>query len=78
MQQNLVLEQLFTQNANIIKHWIALFGTPNLFLSDIGGEFDNYVFKEIGEQLNINIKTTVVESPWSNGIVEKHKGILGI
>ena len=59
----------------IFKHWIALFGTPNLFLSNNGGEFNN-IFREMDEQLNINIKTTAAESPWSNRIVEKHNGII--
>lgn len=35
------------------------------------------VLKEIVEQLNINTKTTVAESPWSNGIVAKHNSIIG-
>ena len=61
----------------IFKHWIALFGTSNLFLSGNGGEFNNYVFREIGEQLNINIKAVAVESTWSNRIVKKHNGIIG-
>ena len=56
---------------------MALFGTPNLFLTDNGGEFNNDVFRKMGEQLNINIKTTAAESPWSNGVVEKHNGISG-
>ena len=60
----------------IFKYWIALFGTPNLFLSDNEGEFNNF-FREMGEQRNINLKTTGAESPWSNGIVEKHNGIIG-
>ena len=37
----------------IFKHWIGIFGTPNLFLSDSGGEFNNNEFREMGEQLNI-------------------------
>ena len=31
----------------------------------------------MGEQLNINIKTSAAGSPLSNGIVEKHNGIIG-
>ena len=31
----------------------------------------------MGVQLNINVKTTGAESPWSNGVVEKHNGIIG-
>ena len=31
----------------------------------------------MGELLNNNIKTTAEESPWSNGILEKHNSIIG-
>ena len=61
----------------ILKHWIVIFGTPNLFHSDNGGEFNNELFREMGEQLNINIKTTASESPWLNSIVEKPNGVIG-
>ena len=62
----------------ILKHWRAIFGTPNLFLSNSGGELNPELFREMREQLNINIKTPAAESPWSNGIVEKQNEILGI
>ena len=29
----------------------------------------------MGEQLNINIKTTAAESQWSNGIAENQNGV---
>ena len=45
-----------------------------LFLSDNRGEFNNDLFREMGEQLNINTKTTAAESPWSNDITEKQNG----
>ena len=61
----------------IFKHWISIFGTPEIFLSDNGGEFNNVTFCEIGEQLNINVKSTSAESPWSNGVVEKYNGVIG-
>ena len=44
-----------------VKHWIALFGNPKMFLSNNGGEFNNEDFREMGEQLNINIHTTGAE-----------------
>ena len=69
-QKEVIIDKIF-------KHWISLFGTPKLFLSDNGGEFNNDIFREMGEQLNINVKTTGAESPWSNGIVEKHNGVIG-
>ena len=36
--------------------------THNLFRSDNGGEFDNELLREMGQQLNINI-TNAAESP---------------
>ena len=69
-QKEVIIDKIF-------KHWNSLFGTPKLFLSDNGGEFNNDIFREMGEQLNINVKTTGAESPWSNGIVEKHNGVIG-
>ena len=56
---------------------IALFGTPKMFLSNNGGEFNNEDFREMGGQLNMNICTTGAELPWSNGIVEKHDSVIG-
>ena len=69
-QKEVIIDKIF-------KHWIAIFGRPNLFLSDNGGAFNNELFREMGEQLNINIKTTAAESPWSNNIVEKQNGVIG-
>ena len=60
-----------------IKHWIAIFGGPGKILSDSGGEFNNDLFRELGEQLKIVIMLTPAESPWSNGIAERHNAVLG-
>ena len=60
-----------------IKHWIAIFGAPGKILSDNGGEFNNDLFHELGEQFNIVITSTPAESLWSNGIVERHNAVLG-
>ena len=54
----------------ILKHWIVLFVAPNQFLSDNGGEFNNELYKEMAELLNIEVLSTAGESPWSNGITE--------
>ena len=34
----------------IFKHWIALFITPKFFLPYNGGEINNDIFREMGEQ----------------------------
>ena len=62
---NTVIEAIF-------KVWISVYGTPEKFLVDNGGEFANTEFINLAEQFGITIKTTAAESPWSNGIVERH------
>lgn len=64
-----ILEVLF-------KAWIQVFGPPNKILTDNGGEFLNHDFLELCDKLNINMKMTAAESPWSNGIVERHNAVL--
>ena len=61
---------------NIFKIWISVYGTPDKFLSDNGGEFANHDFINMCESLGITIKRTAAESPWSNGLVERHNLIL--
>ena len=64
----------------IVKHifriWITYFGAPRKMLSDNGGEFDNETFREMNEKLNVQTCNTAAESPWSNGMVERHNAIL--
>ena len=60
----------------LLNHWVGIFGSPEKFLFDNGGEFINDELKEFAEQFNITIMTTAAESPWSNGLCEKHNGIL--
>ena len=60
----------------IFRIWITLFGPPNEILSDNGGEFNNDLLRDLSDQLNVFIRTTPGESPWSNGITERHNAIL--
>ena len=61
----------------IFDTWIRIFGTPEQILVDNGGELNNGEFIDMCDKCNIKILTTAAESPWSNGLVEKHNGILG-
>ena len=61
----------------ILDYWIRVFGSPKNVLTDNGGEFVNQDFIDLAEKFNINLKTTAAESPWSNGLCERHNGILG-
>ena len=61
----------------VMKHWVAYFGSPNSFLVDNGGEFDNDEYRDMAQNLNSVLRTTAAYSPWSNGLVERHNAILG-
>ena len=60
----------------VLSLWIQTFGAPRRFLTDNGGEFSNDSFREMCEQFNVVSATTPGESPWSNGVVERHNGVL--
>ena len=65
-----IISKLFT-------YWISVFGRPSQFISDNGGEFINDEFTSMCEHLDIKVNTSPSESPWCNGLVERHNGILG-
>ena len=62
--------------SRIYSMWIAYFGCPGKFLSDDGAEFNNDGYREMNGKLNTETATTAAESPFNNGIVEKHNLIL--
>ena len=62
---------------DIFAHWISIYGIPENILSDNGGEFNNPVLRELCEKCGIFVNTTAAESPWSNGIVERHNEVIG-
>ena len=60
----------------IFQIWISVYGSPEKFLSDNGGEFANDNFINMCEATNIKFKLTSAESPWSNGLVERHNLVI--
>ena len=60
----------------ILKMWIAYFGSPRKFLADNGGEFANSEYRSMCESLNIEMMKTAAESPWSNGVCERHNAVI--
>ena len=60
----------------IMTNWVRIFGSPQKFLSDNGGEFINKELTDFAEKFNITLRTTAAESAWSNGLVERHNGLL--
>ena len=59
-----------------MKQWTSIFGTPNLIYSDNGGEFVSKGVIDSRENFSIKIKTTPAESPWNNGVCERHNAII--
>ena len=60
----------------IFEIWLQVWGSPEKFLVDNGGEFANSHFVDLAERFGIRVMTTAAYSPWSNGTVERHNGIL--
>ena len=51
------------------KIWISVCGAPEKFLTNNASEFTSSKFIEMAESLDTTVKTTSVESPWSNGLI---------
>ena len=60
----------------LFSFWISIFGRPNMLFTDNGGEFLNHDFIEMAEQLEIHVRTTAANAPYSNGVCERHNGII--
>ena len=56
----------------ILKILISYFGRPKQFYADSGGEFNSDVYRNMCENVNVVIGSTAAESPWSNGLCERH------
>ena len=60
----------------IMKIWISYFGQSKRYLADNGGEFSNDEYKEMCDMLNIEEAKTAAESPWANGVCERHNAVI--
>ena len=57
----------------VVKNWIlGPFGPPRKFLADNGGEFANEYYRDMCENLNIEVLKTGSESPFQNGLCERN------
>ena len=62
----------------IMKIWVSYFGCPKRFLADNGGEFANTEYREMCENLGVDMMKTAAESPWSNGLCERHNAVIKV
>ena len=60
----------------IFKSWIQIYSASEKSLTDNGKEFANSNFIDTAESMNITAKVTAAESPFSDGLVEKHNFII--
>ena len=60
-----------------LKIWISLFGTPELLYSDNGGEFVSDLVETLCTAFDITQATTPSESPFGNGVCERHNSLIG-
>ena len=58
------------------KCWISIFGPPKKIMSDNGGEFNAETIREGCQFFNIEVRSTAAYSPWSNGLCERHNGLI--
>ena len=66
----------FITMKNLISHWVRIYGLPEKLYSDNGREFNNSELKDMAENLNITVKTAPANSPFSNGLLERHNAVL--
>ena len=60
----------------ILKSQIQIYGAPEKFLTDNDGEFANSNFIDMAECMNVTVKVTAAQSPFSNGLVARHNSII--
>jgi len=46
------------------------------FLADNGGEFANDEYKDMCENLNIEVRNTAARSPWQNRLCERNHAVV--
>jgi len=60
----------------ILDRWVVIYGAPRCVLFDPGAEFHNALFRTLAERFNVRVEATADQSAWSNGICERHNGII--
>lgn len=60
----------------LLSHWECLYGAPRCLLMDPGREFHNSLLRVFAERFNIAVHVTAAQSAWSNGICERHNGVV--
>eukprot|EP00170_Pyropia_yezoensis_P001149 contig_5174_g1153 len=60
----------------LLFHWICVYGACLIIVSDPGREFHNALTRLLAERFNIRVDVTAGQSAWSNGVRERHNGVI--
>lgn len=60
----------------LLTTWICVYGACRVLLSDPGREFHNQLLRVLAERFNIRVDVTAAQSAWSNGVCERHNGVI--
>ena len=55
----------------LVNEWICHFGVPDAIHSDQGANFEDHLFTEVGELLDMEKTRTTPYHPQSDGLVER-------
>ena len=61
---------------NVMRHWISYFGRPGKIWTDVGGEFNNDIIRQLGETIGTRVETGAGYSAWMNGLNERNHCIV--
>lgn len=60
----------------LLPHWICVFGAPRVVSSGPGRKFHNFLLLLLAERFNIRVDVRAAQSAWSDGIIERHNGVI--
>lgn len=60
----------------LLSYWICVYSASWVMLSNPGRKFQNALLRMLSERFNIRVEVTAGKSAWSNGVCERHNGVI--
>ena len=57
---------------HFMQNWVTAHGRPKKIWSDVGGEFNNDMMRQLGEALGTQVQTGAGYPAWINGLNERN------
>ena len=61
---------------NMMASWVANYGRPGRCWSDVGGEFNNDMVRQMAEAIGCKVQTGAGYSAWQNGLNERNHAVV--